>query len=194
MNNNNSNVAPPREVSIPLGVVLRRRPGATRWARWSWEAAAVLPGARSAEWQEMRRDGDVVEFHAATLDMTLHRTEVEGYKVSLAMRAPSVFVVLRDSDDTDRPLDVHAVTASAYEAQDYMDSGEELVEPVVMPESLAGFVKDFVDAHYEETPFYKRQRDKTRVDRTEDGIGDARIRQTADVYRTPPTQKPRRPQ
>lgn len=186
--------AAPREVSLPVGVVLRRRPGVTKWVRWTWEAAAVLPGAGPADWREMRREGEASEVHAATVEMTLHRTEVEAYRVSLAMKVPSVFVVLRDSGDPDRPFDVHAVTASAYEAQDFLDSGEEQVEPVPMPESLAAFVQDFVNAHYRETPFVKRKRDRARTDKAEDGIGDARIRQTADVYRAPNAQKPKPPQ
>jgi hypothetical protein len=39
--------------------------------------------------------------------------------------------------------------------------------------------------------FIKRRRDKTDIDLQEDGIGDARIRQTADVYRAPKTIKER---
>ena len=39
--------------------------------------------------------------------------------------------------------------------------------------------------------FVKRKRDRKRIDVREDGIGDARIRQTADVYRAPSQTKPK---
>lgn len=176
-----------KEVSIPLGVVVRRTPGVTRWARHSWKPVAVLPGAPPADWRLLREDGETREYHAATMPLSLHRTEVEAYKVSLTMEPPAVFVVLRPADTADAVHDVyiHAVTASAYEAQDYLDSGEEIVEAVPMPEGLVAWVRDFVDGHYEEAPFVKRKRDRKRVDLSEDGVGDSRIRQAADVYRAP---------
>ena len=31
--------------TLPLGIVIRRQPGVTRWARWAFRAVAVLPGA-----------------------------------------------------------------------------------------------------------------------------------------------------
>lgn len=159
-------------------------PGVTRWARHVWKAVAVLPGAGNADWKEMRRDGDAVEFHAATLPLTLFRTDTEAYLHGLSAKVPAIYVVMRPSE-ADRPLDMVLVTASPYEAQDYADTGEELVEKVPMPEGLIAFIRDFAEAHHEDEVFIKRRRDKARVDRKEDGIGDARIRQTADVYRAP---------
>ena len=179
--------------TMPLGVVLARRPGVTRWATHSWQAHAVLPGAGPANWRVLREEEGVTEFHAATLPLTLHRADVEAYKVSLSMKQPTVFVVLRPSEDPADEWDVYvqAVTASAYEAQDYLDSGNEQVEPVVMPEGLVAWVRDFVDDHFEEVPFIKRRRDKQRVDQSEEGIGDSRVRQVADVYRAPGAVKPK---
>ena len=179
--------------TMPLGVVLARRPGVTRWATHSWQAHAVLPGAGPANWRVLREEDGVTEFHAATLPLTLHRADVEAYKVSLSMKQPTVFVVLRPSEDPADEWDVYvqAVTASAYEAQDYLDSGNEQVEPVVMPEGLVAWVRDFVDDHFEEVPFIKRRRDRQRVDQSEEGIGDSRVRQVADVYRAPGAVKPK---
>lgn len=184
--------APPKTIEMPLGVVLRRRPGVTRWAAWSWEVAAVLPGAGPADWKVMREADGATEFHAATLPLALHRSDAEAYRVSLTMTPPSVFVVLRPDDDdaAPYPMMVHAVTASAYEAQDYLDSGEELVEPVAAPDGLVAWIRDFTDLHFHDAPFIKRRRDRQQVDASEDGIGDARIRQAADVYRAPGAQKP----
>ena len=65
------------------------------------------------------------------------------------------------------------------------DTGEELVEKVLMPEGLVAWVRDYVEAHHEDQVFVKRRRDKERVDLDQNGIGDSRIRQISDVYRAP---------
>ena len=173
--------------SMPLGVVIRRTPGVTRWARWNWQAVAVLPGAPPADWREMRREGEAVEFHAATVPLELHRADAEAYRAGLSTRTPAIAVVLRQ-DGGDRP-EVLLATASPYEAQDYADSGEEQIEKIAMPPALLAWVTDFVDEFHVEEEFKKRRRDKKRTDLVEDGIGDARIAQVADVYRSPAGRK-----
>ena len=177
----------PATASMPLGIVVRRMPGVTRWVDWTWKAVAVLPGAAPADWVEMRRDGKAVEFHAATVPLELFRTDTEAYKSGLSTRVPSIYVVLRENEDEAESggVEVTLATASPYEAQDYMDTGEEIVEPVPMPEALVAFIRDFVDEHHEEEVFVKRRRDKKRIDLVEDGRGDARIHQASDVYRAP---------
>lgn len=170
---------------MPLGIVIRRMPGVTRWAKWHWRAVAVLPGARPAEWAELRRDGETVEYHAATKALTLWATDTEAYLTNLADNVPSIYVVLRESTDRNKPLEVLLVTASPYEGQDYADNGEDIVEKVAMPDGLAAWVRRFAQEHHEDEAFVKRRRDKKRVDLTEDGKGDARIRQVSDVYRAP---------
>lgn len=173
-----------KSISVPLGIVVQRVPGVTRWAKHVWKAVGVLPGAGEAHWKELRRDGEAVEFHAATVPLELFRTDTEAYRSGLSTKIPSVYVVMRETED-DRPLEIVLATVSPYEAQDYADTGEELVEKVPMPEGLVAFVRDYIDLHHEDEVFVKRRRNKTRVDLKEDGIGDARIRQVADVYRAP---------
>lgn len=169
---------------IGLGVIVRRRPGVTRWQRWNWTVSCVWPGAPAAEWRELRRDGDTVEFHAATLALELHGSDTEAYRHELAAQVPSVYVILR-TVEAEFPLEVIVVTASPYEAQDYSDSGEEIIERVAMPPVLAQAVGDFVQAFHHEEPFIKRKRDKQRIDTVQDGIGDSRIDKPADVYASP---------
>lgn len=172
-------------IEMPLGVVVRRTPGVTRWAGWCWRAVAVLPGAGPANWHELRREGDAVEYHAATLPLTLWAAEAEAYITNLADNPPSVYLVLRDEAEDDAPLDAVLVTASPFEGQDYADTGEEIVEKIPMTEGLVAWVRDFALEHYQAEEFIKRRRDKKRVDLSEDGKGDARIRQESDVYRAP---------
>lgn len=180
-----------RSAILPVGVVLRRQPGATRWQKWVWRATAVLPGAPPAEWRELRREGEAVEYHAATLPLEVHRTETEAYRVALSNEPPVCFVVLRPEEEGGvHPYKVHAVTASAFEAQDYTDSGEELVEPVPMPPALIAWLSAFVERHHEDEVFVKRQRRGMREGSPDEGLGDARIRQTRDVYRAPGKRRP----
>lgn len=160
----------------------------TRWAKHVWKAIAVLPGAPEASWKVLRTEGDAVEYHAATVNLELHRTDTDAYLSGLAARDPAIYVIMRPALD-DKPLDIVLATASPYEAQDYADTGEELVEKVPMPDGLIALIRDFIDEHHEEEVFIKRRRDKKRIDLEEDGIGDPRIRQMADVYRAPSAKK-----
>lgn len=172
---------------MPLGVVLRRLPGVTRWAKWTWRAVSVLPGAPPAHWQVLREEDGAVEFHAATLPLVLHRSDTEAYLHELAARVPSVYVILRQNSEPrdGHTLDVVLVTASPYEGQDYADSGEEIVERVPMPASIVAWVREFVERHHEPSEFVKRKRSEVGERGSGSGIGDPRIFQLTDVYRPP---------
>lgn len=181
-----------REITMPMGVVVRRSPSVSKWAKWSWRVVDVLPGAAPADWHVMREEDGVTEYHAATLPLTLHRKETEAYLVALSMEPPSVYVVMRpDEDDGAHELRVFLVTASPFEAQDYLDSGEETVEPVPAPPGLVAWMRDFVETHHVEEVFKKRRRDRVKTGLVEDGKGDPRVRQTADVFRAPGALKPK---
>jgi len=182
--------------SMPIGIVVRRTPGVTRWAAWAWRVIGVLPGAGPANWRELRREGEAVEYHAATLTLDLWSSDTEAYQVALGAKVPGLVVVLHEDREAGArmPFRPAFVTASPYEGQDFCDSGEGLVEQVPMPLGVIAWVRDFLREHHSETPFIKRQRDRVRLDRVENGKGDARIRQISDVYRAPrgPGQEPRR--
>lgn len=182
-----SDIAMAREAQIPVGVVIRRQPGVTRWAKWIWRPVAVLPGAGPADWHEMRRDGEAAEYHARTMPLVVHRKETEGYRVALSNDPPTVYVILRPSDDpaAAQDVEVFGVTASAFEAQDYLDSGEEEVEAVPMPPELIAWLSAFVGHHQVDEAFIKRKRRKWDEASPETGRGDPRVRQGADVYRAP---------
>ncbi|WP_417565026.1 DUF3305 domain-containing protein [Marinobacter sp.] len=179
---------------LKVGAVVRRSPGVTRWETNIWKPVAVIPGAPEAFWREMVREGEVVDYHAGTVTMELFRADVEGYLVSLNMAVPSIWIIM-DRDITRQSPSgwvVSTITASAHEALDALDSGESIVEAVPIPESLAAWIKEFIDKHYIEEPFKKRRRDEIRVDGIEDAKGDPRIRQQSDVFRAPANiKKPR---
>lgn len=174
-----------KSLSLPLGIVLRKSPGVTRWARWVWKAVAVLPGAAPANWHELRRDGEVVEYHAATVPLELWRTDTEAYLTELSTKVPSIYVIMRETPASDAPLEIVLATASPYDGQDYADNGEDIVELVAMPPALIALIQSWIEQHHQEETFVKRKRDKKRTDLSEDGVGDARINQLTDVYRAP---------
>jgi hypothetical protein len=170
-----------RKSSIPVGVIVRRAPGVTRWARVVWRAVGLIPFAGPGQWQVLRREGKTVDYHAGTATLTLWRSDTEAYLTALNGRPPSVFAVLRPGSERPSLL---TVTASAYEAQDYADNGEDVVERLRMPPGLEAWVRDFVARHHVDEPFVKRRRTGQRTERR-DGVGDPRIRQATDVYRAP---------
>ena len=179
---------------LRVGAVVRRSPGVTRWVKDVWKPVSVIPGAPDAFWKELVREGSVVDYHAGTVTMELFRADVEGYLVSLNMAVPSVWIIM-DRDITSQSPSgwvVSTITASAHEALDALDSGESIVEAVPIPQSMAAWIKEFIDMHYIEEPFKKRRRDEVRVDGAEDAKGDPRIRQESDVFRAPANiKKPR---
>lgn len=149
---------------VPVGVVLERRKSRHPWLDYAWKPVAAIVGAPArdprGEWPVAVQGDDWVHFHAGTLTLELFRKETEAYKVNLSQEPPRLFVVMRDPEDpaVDHPLVPVLVTASPFEAQDYLDSGNELVEPVAMPPALIGFLQEFVDRHHVDEPFKKRKR------------------------------------
>ena len=98
---------------MPMGIVLRRAPGVTQWAKYAWKAIAVLPGAAPADWQLLREEAGVSEFHAATLPLELHGSDAEASRHGLSTKVPCVYVVLRERAGAAHPLEVTPVNASA---------------------------------------------------------------------------------
>ena len=161
--------------SLPLGVVLERRRIDHPWQDFDWRPVTVIPGAPALDpegaWRMLAEGEDWVHYHSGTLTLELFRRETEGYKVNLSNHPPRVFVVLRSGEDMGCDHDVvpFLVTACPYEAQDYLDSGEDIVEGVPMPGVVLAWVHDFVDTHHVDEPFKKRKR--KRHDPEESGFG-----------------------
>ncbi len=152
---------------IDIGVVVERRKLENPWQDWSWRPVAVFPGAGPiGDWKELQAGDGWTQFHAATLPVELHHKETEGYIVNLANQTPAVYVVLRDAEDDEAeyPVEAHLATVSPYEAQDYLDSGEETVEALPMPESIENWIREFVGHNHVETPFKKRKRDRLKIE------------------------------
>lgn len=150
--------------SLPLGVVVERRKVDTPWKVHSWRPVTIFAGAPpldpKGDWTLLGRGEDWAHFHAGTLPLDLFRRETEGYRLNLSQEPPRLFVVMRSGEAADSRNEVvpFLVTACPYEAQDYLDSGEELVEAVAMPPDVVAFVQAYIDAHHVDEPFHKRKR------------------------------------
>ena len=160
---------------LPLGVVVERRELQSRWIRYGWRPTAVIPGAGPLDpagtWTLLDSGEGWTKFHAGTLPLELFPKETEGYRLNLSQDPPRIFVVLRTLDDDDLPHEVlpFLVTACPYEAQDYLDSGDDIVEAVAMPEAVIAFVQAYIDRHHVDEPFEKRKRKRWAEQRG--GIG-----------------------
>lgn len=188
--------AGPRSVSTPVSVVLRKSRGATRWAPWVWRAIGVLPEPAAAPWRALREDADGLDVQVAAPPLELHRTDVDSYHYALAAKPPSLWVVATRADAPEEgaaELVVRLVTASPYEAEAYLESGDEIVDQVPAPAALAAWIDGFVASHPQAEPFKKRRRGAKREDEEAGGLGDPRIRQMSDVYRAPSDRRPRAP-
>ena len=152
------------QASLAVGVVLERRKLDNPWQDHDWRPVAVIPGAGAkdpaGDWTLLRSDENTAQYHAGTLPLNLFPKETEGYKLNLSQSPPRLFIVLRATEDPDCEHEClpFLVTACPYEAQDYLDSSEELVEVVAMPDAVLAFVQHFVDRHHVDEVFQKRKR------------------------------------
>lgn len=154
-------------VSIPVGVIIAREEIDNPWQDHIWRAVSILPGAAAVtEWTEIGRGDGWTQFHAATVPLELFRKETEAYLYNLGNREPAIYIIMREAEEekAPSPVDVHLVTASPYEAQDYLDSGEDLVEVVAMPKDVMEWIEHFVEEHHEEEKFFKRRPEKMNIE------------------------------
>jgi hypothetical protein len=155
--------------SMPVGVVVARQEIDNPWQDHIWRPVEILPGAPAVEeWTELARGDGWVQYHAATVPLELFRKDTEAYMVNLEGEKPVVYVVLAEREDEDTrdgfPYAVRQVTASPFDAQDYLDADDAIVEPIRMPQEVAAWVAAFIDEHHVEETFKKRKRDEVDVE------------------------------
>lgn len=154
-------------VSVPIGVVIAREDVDSPWCDYTWRALGVsLTLPSGVRWKELIREEGKVQYLAAAPPLELHRKETAAYLENISSEVPALYVVLREAEEggsDDPAVEVHLVTASPFEAQDYLDSGEDIVERVAMPEELIALISDFVEEHHVEEQFRKRKRDEVDI-------------------------------
>ncbi len=154
--------------TVPICVILSCDAVDSLWAEHIWRPVSVILDAPEGVNGKIREAGDGWTHYFMESDpLELHRMDAEAYKAGLQQADKiSLWVVLQDDDDPEAsiPYSVQLVTASPYEAQDYLDSGELIVEAVDMPEVLRAFIQEFVDQCPDDEKFIKRKQKKKYFD------------------------------
>jgi len=146
---------------MPVGIVIERRPAASRWQDHVWHVTAVLPGRpETAPWTVLAQEGGVTRFYAGTTDLTLYSGETEVYKHNLEAAEPAVFVVFRRDDAAPQGLRLLLATIDPAEAHAHGDTGDDLLERLPMPPLVRAWADPFVARHHKERVHWKRKRDK----------------------------------
>ena len=132
-----------------IAVVMQRRPVSNRWQTEVWEAFSVLadydgPGAPRL----LVEDAGAAQWLYPGLQLTLHRSEAEGYYHNVSSQEPRVFVMWRMEAEKAVP---QYATLSYDEASRWMDGGEQ-IDSVAMPATLFAWVGEFVEKNYRQGP------------------------------------------
>lgn len=150
----------PDSVAIEVAVLAERRPSTSPWAEWSWRVVEVLDSAPEVPpWTRLREVEGTTLFLAGRAQVWMHPTDTDNYRHNLDGRSPRVWVVLRPVAG-EPGMALHCATVDAGEAQNYGDSGDDLLESLPMPAFLHGPLVDFVARHHRDRSFHKRKRDR----------------------------------
>ncbi len=146
-------------VSIPVGVLVERHKATSPWIDYLLRPASVLDGVPSAApWTVLRSAGDATTFYAGAATVELHRTETANYLSNIDSEVPLLWVALRPTG-VEPPFEVVAVTADPAEGEALTEVGQDIVDTVPMPDTIAQVVEAFIVEHHVERPFFKRRRD-----------------------------------
>lgn len=166
----------PARPVIEVGVVMRREPVTghmSRWQRWRWVLADVVPQQDLPALPDHVRAGEAValeptEGEAATgashwlfprLPVTLYRDDAEGYYLNLASPSPCFWVMWRLLEagvEEDSLPELQVVTLSYHDAGRWLDA-QERVDQVPASGPVVAWLAAFVQAHYQPEP-KRRQR------------------------------------
>jgi hypothetical protein len=149
-------------VRIPVGVVVERRRASSQWIDFVWQPVRVVEPVRGcAPWTQLDGNDERATFYAGATEIELYPSETPNYRDNLASDKPQLWVALRAKEDgSARPYDLYVVTADPAEGEGLTQAGNDLVEPVPMPGSIADTLAAFIAQHHVERVFFKRQRNR----------------------------------
>jgi hypothetical protein len=146
--------------TITVGVLVERSKAASQWVDFLWRPVKILAGVPDTPaWTMLSDDGQRAVFYAGKAEIELHRSETTNYRANFATGAPLLWVVLRPTD-SEPPYSVMTVTADPAEGEAMMESGNNIIETVPMPEPIEEVVARFIAEHHVERTFSKRKRDR----------------------------------
>ena len=143
-----------------VGVVVERRRTGNIWQPERWSAVALLPGRPDvAPWTVLESGEGWARCYAGAAEVALFASDTDNYKHNLDGPRPAAFVILR-RDGGEPGLRLLGVTLDPGEIDAHSDAGDDLIEALPLPPSLAAWLRDFVERHHVERPFHKRRRDR----------------------------------
>jgi hypothetical protein len=151
-------------LSIPVGVIVRRRKAESPWLDYTWRAIEALHGEVDVEpWTPVGLKDATDRFYAGSASVHLYRTEASNYRDNLTSGCPSLWVVLRATGG-EPPYRLTTVTADPAEGEAATEAGDDLVEALPMPTSVVRLLEAFVAEHDVDRSAMKRQRDRAELD------------------------------
>ncbi len=147
-------------IKISVSVILRREIDRTkRWGYPTWSVEGILTGEETGQSGEHMSGSDsedsVTSFHDGLL-LELFKDGSEGYWYNLLSEEPYLFVVC-EGEQSAMQIEPVFVTANQDEATGHLES-DDIVLPVVMPESIRDLLERYVVNHYEPAIRKKRKR------------------------------------
>lgn len=152
--------AAPPLASIPVSVVVERTKGMDQWTDYHWKPVEVLAGQPAAQpWTLLSGDAERARFFAGNAAIELHRTETPNYRENLETGHPQLWVGLRPTGG-EPAYELFAVTADPAEGEALTEAGNDLIEAVLMPDSIRDAVAAFIAENKYERVFIKRKRER----------------------------------
>ncbi len=154
-------------ISCRIGIIVEKRPSDNPWLDHEWVTCGItLDVVDQDGWTFLQDVAGARQYLSPPATLELFSQETEAYLYNLRSPVPSLFAVLREDEESEAevPFDVHLVTASPYEAQDYLDSSEEHVDRIGMDDAMQAWMERFVDEHHTHEEFKKRKRNKLRIE------------------------------
>lgn len=146
--------------TLRVGVVIARRRLNNPWVDHAWLPVAVLPDAPELPpWTVLAETAAETRYYAGPFTLELFRSDTAQHRDNLASGRPNLWVALRPSERTPG-IEVLAVTADPSEGELLTEAGNDIVEPVPMPDEIAAALDAFVAEHHVERAFFKRKRDR----------------------------------
>lgn len=164
--------------TLPIGIVVEWHRLDNPWQSERWQVVAIaLDPMPLPPWTVLASDAGWTRYFAGTLDLTLYSRETDNYLHNLGGSPPLVFVILRPTAEPPG-RNLLSATVDTGEAEAHSDAGDDQIEAVPMPPSIALWMERFVHRHHVEQPFHKRRRDRAdpeamarRTPRPETGHG-----------------------
>jgi len=151
--------------SREIGVIVEWQAVDSPWITHRWRVTELLSGAAGVvPWTLLDAGPNVRRHFAGNAELSLYPLETDTLKHNVEGPAPAVYVFLRSTAEPPG-MTLLGATVCAGEAGAHADTGSDLVEAVPMPAAILGWVTEFVTAHHQERPSYRRLRD--RSDRAE---------------------------